>query len=125
MRVLMFKPELAVKIEAGLKFQTIRSRANCASGDTLSLRKWAGKPYRSRQILITNTTCTRVDYVVIDGHGIVVGGKALDPGPAAVFAAADGFDSEDEMIGFFAREYGLPFSGSVIYWGVESKGSEK
>ena len=122
MRVLMFKPRLAELVKARQKFQTIRAHANCALGDTLSLRQWEDRPYRSKQIRLLDTTCTRVSYVVIDRLGIVVDGKALAPDEAAVFAAADGFYTEDEMIDFFGTEYGLPFSGNVIYWGEAKKG---
>lgn len=117
MRVITFKPCFVRLVENGEKLQTIRKHARCNPGDTLSLRHWAGRPYWSKQVIIREAICEDVSHVIIDALGIVVKGHALDAAEAAVFAHADGFDSEDEMIDFFIRTHGLPFTGNLIKWG--------
>jgi len=116
MRVFMFKPKFVPDVAAGKKRQTMRLHARCVPGDTLSLRHWEGRAYRSKQVHIMDAVCTRVVPVIIDRHGIVFAGKDLAPDEAAVFAAADGFDTEDEMIAFFEAEHGLPFRGDLVCW---------
>jgi hypothetical protein len=48
----MFQDRFADKVRDGRKLHTIRKTARCKVGDTLSLRRWSGTPYRSKQELL-------------------------------------------------------------------------
>ena len=120
-RVIMFQPEFADKVQSFEKFQTIRKNARCSPGDILSLRRWTGKPYRSKQAIIREVTCTKVLTFVIgsDSRFLVIDGldpHLLDAAESAVLANQDGFDTQDEMVDLFQRTYGLPFYGEIIEW---------
>ena len=116
MRVIMFKPCFVPLVSGGEKLQTIRKHARCEPGDTLSLRRWAGRPYWSKQVLIREAVCMNVYSIGICNSGIVMDGKTLPHDEAAVLANADGFETEDEMIDFFSKTHGLPFIGDLIEW---------
>ncbi len=70
--VRLFKPRFAKLVKAGKKLQTIRPLPNRIprSGDTLSLRTWKGKPYRSKQRLILETNVDAIKVVYITERGI-------------------------------------------------------
>jgi len=133
MRVIMFQPRFALAVACGAKRQTIRPRAGCAAGDELSLRRWAGKPYRSKQVEIMRATCTGVQQVFIDADiGCwprswifinIDGGEELSARQAERFARDDGFASRAEMREWFDRVHGLPFCGDLIRWAEKAGGA--
>jgi hypothetical protein len=105
------------KILTGAKRQTIRQTARCRPGDTLHL--YTG--LRTKQCRLLGTAiCTRVEPVQITEtpvRAIILNNRRTLRGAAANgFAAADGFDSLDDLLGFFRDKYRLPFSGMVISW---------
>jgi hypothetical protein len=115
MRVIMFKEQFAPMVAAGTKRQTIRKTARCKVGDWLSLRRWTGKAYRSKQEVLRTDVCTRVmpvriayedDYVDLGGDWV----------PRENLAALDGFKDWAEMRDWFEAVHGLPFSGWLIEW---------
>ena len=127
MHVLLFQPRFWQPIVTGEKLHTIRptrKRVICP-GDQLSLRGWSGAAYRSPQRVLTDETCIDCRPIWIDNQGIHVDGfgrvEDLD-----AFARSDGFTSWEEMQAFWnsqppsrsGLEYGLPFSGDFIRWGV-------
>ena len=129
--VRMFKPRFAKLVKAGKKFQTIRPlpKRIPRCGDTLSLRMWKGKPYRSKQRVLLETKLDDIKVCHIDEKGIVMqppsgcllaiaGAKiiTLDGEHADRFARADGFTDWNEMREWFKAEHGLPFDGVVLYW---------
>jgi len=117
MRVLMFQPRFAALVESGAKRQTIRLAARCRPGCTLSLRRWAELPYRSRHILLGTATCTEVCGIVIRTDGICdAHGDPMLPAEEAALAAADGFADWAEMCAWFEVRYGLPLYAEVIKW---------
>jgi hypothetical protein len=117
MRVVMFKDRFAGKIEANEKTSTIRPKARCKTGDVLSLRKWSGKPYRSKHVIIKEAVCKDVLTVFLDEEKIIVNGRAfLEPWNGWI-AECEGFESWEAMREFFQKTHGLPFSGELIYWG--------
>lgn len=61
MRVLTFQPQFHALIRSGQKTSTIRDTARCKPGDELSLRRWQGRPYATKQEqLISNQICAAV-----------------------------------------------------------------
>jgi hypothetical protein len=123
MRVILFQPWGAELVWAGTKRQTIRASARCKPGDILSLRRWTGKPYRSKQEVIGVEMCARVTPIRIDPDRVTLYDDPLsdDPrtlgiGEARDIALADGFTGLDEMLAWFERTHGLPFKGFVIEW---------
>jgi len=112
-RVILFQDQFAEKVREGSKRQTIRQTARCKVGDWVSLRRWTGKPYRSKQEVLRTDVCTavmpvRVDYGVASVGGVVVDGQDL--------AALDGFKDCEEMRDWFGATHGLPFLGWLIEW---------
>ncbi|MFH1556520.1 MAG: hypothetical protein ABII76_16955 [Pseudomonadota bacterium] len=117
MRVLLFQDRFEAKVRVGVKRQTIRKTARCVPGDYLSLRRWFGKPYRSRQEWIKEATCREVIPVHIERDSITIGPDRFSTfDHLAVEAQADGFGSWAEMVEWFTASGGLPFDGFVVKW---------
>ncbi len=108
MRVILFQDRFAELVRTGEKIQTIRKKARCKPGDDLSLRRWTGKPYRSKQETLRNAVCAGVEAVRVT-EGPTSKDKEL-------FAQADGFESLAEMQDWFRKTHGLPFEGEKIVW---------
>lgn len=106
MRVILFQDRFAELVRAGTKRQTIREKARCKPGSQLSLRRWTGKPYRSKQEHLREAMCLCVQGVFIDESTI----------PDDDFAKADGFKNWAELLGWFRETHGLPFKGEVVRW---------
>lgn len=114
MRVLMVKNRFEPMILSGRKTQTIRKTARCVPGDSLSIRRWAGAPYRTPQLKISDAWCTGLSGIVVDKDQLMLDLRPLSLPEATAFAWKDGFDSLDEMIDFFNCQHSLPFKGVVI-----------
>lgn len=129
--VRMFKPRFAKLVKAGKKLQTIRPvpKRIPRRGDTLSLRMWRGKPYRSKQRVLLETKLDKIEVIRIDDKGIIkppgdgsilaISGVklcVLDGVLADRFAQDDGFQDWNEMRDWFKSEHGLPFEGVALYW---------
>ena len=121
MPALNFSEQFADTVASGAKRQTIRACAHCLPGDTASLRRWAGAPYRSPHVLIGEATCSEVVPVVfrdgVFGIDVVVDGEVLTQRETQRFARDDGFQTIDEMLDFFRQHHGLPFRGDLVTWG--------
>lgn len=120
MRVYTFKDRFASLVKAGNKRQTIRPTAKCKPGDLLSLRRWSGRPYRSKQeILLDGVICTGVYRVSIYPNNVGIEWNS-EPAPNYLsldaFAQADGFADYNSMLAFFSAQYRLPFNGALITW---------
>lgn len=115
-----FKPQFTTLVESGHKLQTIRPvpKRRPRPGDTISLRTWSGKPYRSKQRILREAIVTGVNDILIESTGVVLwAANGAGYAPACdFFAIKDGFKSWDEMRDWFQTEHGLPFSGIVIFW---------
>lgn len=120
--VRMFKPQFASLVEAGTKRQTVRPtpKRMPKPGDTISLRAWTGKPYRSKQRVLRNTVIKHVIPIHIDRLEISIingdGTRTLFPYNETQFARDDGFTGWPEMRDWFDHEHGLPFLGILITW---------
>lgn len=125
MAVLMFQPQFADKVESGQKRQTIRPRRNrpIKVGDKLSLRKWSGKAYRSKQVVLRESECVGVSSVKLWlgslGHyWALVDGISLTAREIETFAVNDGFQNAVAMAEWFDGVHGLPFEGDLIQWEI-------
>ena len=120
MRVIMFQDKFAPKVRDGSKCQTIRKAARCKAGDTLSLRRWTGKPYRSKQEILREVVCESAEPVLIlrplGEETAAVGFNVIRGADADAFARADGFADFGEMVKWFEDTHGLPFNGWLIKW---------
>lgn len=115
--VRLFKPQFAPLVMSGEKLQTIRPtpKRMPKPGDRISLRTWTGKPYRSKQRVLRESTISKVRMILIL-PGIELSGCPLTLEEEWDFARADGFNTPKDMYDWFAFEHGLPFRGVVIYW---------
>lgn len=116
---LMFESRFVAPIQAGTKRQTIRENSRVLPGDTLSLRRWTGGPYRSPQHPIVPAVCVvsvePLEIFVFDaGLGVFVGGEQVQDVEA--FARADGFASADEMARRYRERDVEHFRGVLIRW---------
>ncbi len=109
MRVILFQEKFAELVREGKKVQTVRKKARCKPGDELSLRRWSGKPYRSKQEILRTALCVKITNVQIH-DGPISNDWAED------FARCDGFASFKEMQDWFRKTHGLPFVGEIITW---------
>ncbi len=119
MAVLMFKDFLAPKVEDGSKRHTVRPRRKrpIKPGDSLSLRRWAGKAYRSKQITLREAVCKAVKPIrVTVNKQLYIDGQRVPRADADKFARADGLSAFWELADFLRKEHGLPFEGEVISW---------
>jgi hypothetical protein len=119
MKVFLFQNQFAAKVESGEKLQTVRARRKhpVKPGDWLSLRMWSGKPYRSRQMKLRLSVCSKVEEVAIDEYGLLwLNAFPCVDKVADAFARADGFDSYESMLEWFKQTHGLPFVGQVTHW---------
>lgn len=122
MRVYLFMDRFAEKVRDRSKRQTIRAGfPRCKPGDALSLRRWTGKPYRSKQEVICEGVCRKVTTFsahVVSNCGWTVWvdcehvyGDALDN-----LAALDGFDNAEDMKAWFLDVHGCDFNGYIVQW---------
>lgn len=117
--VRLFKAQFAPKVLSGEKCQTIRPtpKRMPKRGDTLSLRIWTGKPYRSKQKVLKTVVVTGVQNISIQLFDtMIIDGWRLPRFNQDVFARADGFIDADDMRLWFGATHSLPFDGIVIYW---------
>ena len=125
MIVIMFQWQFADAVITGRKRSTIRPprKRPVYTGDQLSLRRWEGKPYRSRQAVLRDVTCTRSAPILIDeplGQDFVfeIDGWRLNQEQWSKLARREGFRCTTELLDWFKANYGLPFEGVLIEWGA-------
>lgn len=121
MSVIMFQDRFAELVLSGAKRQTVRRvrKRPIKPGDSLSLRKWSGAAYRTKQIPLKEAVCVSVNNVRIDKGKIQVLCSSENPSRIVdldSFAKADGFESWEDMVNWFDKTHGLPFEGILIRW---------
>ena len=116
--VRMFQPRFARLVEIGKKRQTVRKtpKRMPKKGDTVSLREWTGKPYRSKQRKLMEATLINVHTVEIGDYEMTIDGKWMSAEKRDRFARADGFDDWKELQCWFEETHGLPFNGICLFW---------
>ncbi len=106
-------------IRAGTKRTTIRSNpVQFLPGDTLVLKAWIGRPYRSKQETVGTYLIDMVTDVYVHAGGI---GRNT-PGGLIEFTADqlttvlkdDGFQDWPAMRDYFNRNQALPFFGQLV-----------
>jgi hypothetical protein len=124
MAALMFQDRFVPLIRAGRKCHTIRRERKrpLRLGNRLSLRRWKGKPYRSKQETIGEAVVTEVASIAIDWPSahpeIEVDGVRLSERERERLARLDGFESAAVMGRWHRAVNGLPFVGVLIRWQV-------
>ena len=128
MRVRMFMPQFASLVKSGAKRQTIRPtpKRKCdmpKAGDLESWRAWSDKPYRSKQVELTQVEIVSVERIRFEQstNEFLVSlldrplrGALMPIEDWSAFAKADGFESMFDMSVWFERTHGLPFEGILI-----------
>lgn len=116
--VRMFMPAFAQMVECNEKLQTVRPRPKRMPrpGDKISLRAWKGKPYRSKQLVLKETTIQDVEDIEIFDDSIHISNRRLSSEEREAFAKADGFANFEKLSRWFQVMHGLPFEGIVISW---------
>lgn len=125
MNVLMVQPRFEEAVVSGRKPHSIRpprrdGRPRARVGEVLSIRVWAGKPYRSKQREIAQVVVMEVAWISVQSQGVDLRGRFLwqsrDDLALRELANSDGFDTWSEMRDWFATTHGLPFTGWLIRW---------
>lgn len=128
MRVLFFKERFEAPICAGTKDTTYRGRSRAAKrpkgppkvGETLSLRKWIGRPYGKGSTVreFARATCQQTFAARIEADDTPEGLRIALDGvwqlSPDVTAQHDGFTTAAEMRAFFEQQGGLPFEGWAV-----------
>ena len=94
------------------KEHTIRKNHHFNKGDFISLRCWAGKPYNSQKIILTQPVKVKKtwDFKISDGD-YFLNGKKLNLSDIKKIAANDGLAVEDFELWFPDK-----FTGQIICW---------
>ena len=117
MTVLTFLPRFHDQVRDGRKPNTIRAprKRPIHVGDRLSLRRWTGRPYNSKQEVLREAVCTRLHLVTIWPDRVEKGAEVIDtPEGLHDFARSDGFKDWPDMRTHFGKR--LPFTGTMIGW---------
>lgn len=120
MNVIMFQPRFEGPILAGVKNCTIRSRRKdgrprVREGETLSLRVWTGKPYRSKQREFAQRTVKFTFPVRVSRGGF----DRLDIEAHLSrrhIVKALGFAGWREARDWYDAAHGLPFDGVLVHF---------
>ncbi len=115
----MFQPRFVPMVLDRSKLHTIRleRKRPVVEGDTLSLRRWFGAPYRSSQVTLhREARCTAVDRILITGLEIIINGAVQNTVQRTALARGDGFSCHLELLDWFENVHGLPFRGTLIRW---------
>ena len=128
MMVLMFRERFVERIRSGKKTQTIRRpRASnpIQVEDWLSLRRWEGTPYRSRQEEVGFGLCESVRPILIAVYPrdcwarIAIGEWLLSCEEIHAFVRADGFQGVVDFVCYYNELGVLAFKGVLIEWALE------
>lgn len=121
-----FIPDMARKVEAGTKRQTVRPWPERVqdiprAGHRISCREWTGRPYNSKQ----RELC-RGDIIEVHKIEIRRGSIFLDNDDSSItftapqrmteFAKADGFESLHDFHAWFLKKRVSKFVGVLIMW---------
>ncbi len=117
MPALNYQRRFAADVKSGKKRQTIRAmrKRPFRIGDTLY--HWVDQRQPTRQRLGIHKCRMAVSIVIYDASTVWLGHHdGLLASEILAIARADGFGSTGEMVEWFDKAYGLPFSGQLIMW---------
>lgn len=111
-----FQTRFAPAVESGEKTTTFRvlgKRRHARPGEMLQL--YTGMRQKGCRLLRT-VPCRAALPLVIDRHGMVLGGSRLTAGEVDALAKSDGFASGEDMIQWVKDTHGVPAEGVLIEW---------
>lgn len=115
MTAFSFKPEFVGKIFSGEKRSTIRSTKRCEVGETMQL--YTGlRTKKCRKIM--DAVCIGVAPILVSKKSFWKLGETegnVRPSVAPLHEQ-EGFMNVQDMVDFFAEEYGLPYRGWIHAW---------
>ena len=114
--VFTFQKQFHSKVQRGLKTNTIRATRRGKVGDAVSLRKWTGAPYRSKQAVLREAILKEILSVQITPFDVFLDGKRFSGQHLAVM---DGFKDWEGMRDWFDNVHGLPFNGWFYRWELQ------
>jgi hypothetical protein len=96
------------------KHHTVRNGSRWKVGDKFSPRVWSGKPYHSKQIILSeDIEIKRIwDIEIDEDYAITINGWVFSCGYELQLAKNDGLPHED-FLNWFVK---LPFKGQIICW---------
>lgn len=101
-----------------VKHHTIRAGARFSPGETISLRVWSDKPYRSKQIEFAQVEVKKVWKFEIIEDGYFLDGKVLSYDQLKEVAKNDGLEADDFecWFAYHPKKQGSYFTGQIISW---------
>lgn len=112
-----FEKQFVPKILAGQKFATIRQNAKCKPGDIMQL--YTGMRTKSCELLAEKMCVDVLPIQVFEG-GVGIPVDTKDTLKYAYYIGHCpkmlGFDSIDELLGFYKKHYTLPFESYLHVW---------
>ncbi len=120
--VFMVQEQFVGPIQRGTKYTTVRPvrKRLPQRGAVVTIKRWVGKPYRSKQELVAQGRLVDVSPIRIEDDCIRVGETIVADYDEPLFAMADGFEDMEDMRAWFRDQYGpLPFVGTLYQWGLE------
>jgi hypothetical protein len=125
MKYILFNDRFVEAIKNGCKRQTIRLKRKhpIVQGERVCLRRWTGKPYRSKQEKIIEVEILDANDFIIDyAYGristelkFILDGYRLSLPELRSLALKDGFSKTSDFVKFF-RQYKMPFNGILYTW---------
>ena len=105
----------------GAKHHTIRNGNRFKAGDKFSPRVWSGKPYKSKQIILSEdleikqTYQIRIERESLLNWRIHINGEIIQAPKITQLAANDGLSHRD-FLDWFNVPLGKNFEGQIICW---------
>ncbi len=99
------------------KYHTVRSRYRFKDGDSILLKAWTGKPYRSKQIVIAPRIEVKVfGFTIVTPDRAYVNEKQISTDTLKLIAKNDGLAYQD-----FIHWFSKPLDGQIICWNPKIK----
>ncbi len=120
--VFMVQERFVEPIKRGTKYTTIRPvrKRLPKRGALVTIKRWRGKPYRSKQEVVAEGRLVEVMPIIIFETSIMVNGKVPAEWDEPLFAMGEGFQDAAEMRDWFRDQYGpLPFVGTLYQWSLK------
>lgn len=108
----------ATEIGWPAKFHTIRAGNRIKLGETISLRYWTDKPYRSKQAEICKVKVISLWQFVVTESNYYVDGNQYTLPELTILAKNDGLEVSDfeEWFAMHPKKKGDVFKGQIICW---------
>jgi hypothetical protein len=111
-----FQAQFAERVVRGSKRMTVRPGARFKVGD----RFFGYYGMRTKRVIkLVEGNVIAADVIEVVRGAVTVAGRMLTLGEAHALAVGDGFSCLVEFCAFFARQYGLPFTGQLVQWEPE------